>query len=83
MPFWYSDQANAINGSDGVLFGPDRKKRESLDVFNPDMCRSFTINHYQESKIDGIDTYDYFIQKDVFSNSSNNPANKGEYFLQK
>lgn len=44
LPFWDSDLANQIQGSDGSLFGPFKTKKDTLYVFNSDVCRSKTKN---------------------------------------
>lgn len=39
LPFWRDRTCNAINGSDGSLFGPSIKKRDVLYAFTPEGCR--------------------------------------------
>ena len=39
LNFWFSDNANAINGTDGTFYSPYMKRDQSIYSFNPSMCR--------------------------------------------
>ena len=39
LPFWDSDLANRIKGSDGSMHGPFKTSHNSLHIFSPDLCR--------------------------------------------
>ena len=39
MTFWDSDFANRIKGTDGSIFGPFKKHKDTLPIFNSDICR--------------------------------------------
>ena len=48
LNFWYSDFANAINGTDGSMFHPGVSKGENLFMFSPDLCRSIVAEYKGE-----------------------------------
>lgn len=39
LDFWYSHEANLINGTDATFFPPFMTKKTNLYAFNSDMCR--------------------------------------------
>ena len=43
LDYWYTDHANAINGTFGSMFSPFINKNESLNIFSPDLCRSLML----------------------------------------
>jgi len=75
LDFWYSDYANAINGTDGSMFHPGVDKSENLYMFSPDLCRSLLAEYKGEETIEGLKTYHYGPSKSVFAGPNENPDN--------
>lgn len=52
---WDEDYCDAFNGTDGTVFHPffDKKGREDIVAFNPDICRSVSIHYESKSKYAG------------------------------
>ena len=49
-----------------------------LYFFNPDLCRSIRLEHYNKSVVGGVNTFNFRLPKDIFSNNETlNPDYKG------
>jgi len=75
LDFWYTDAANAINGTDGSMFHPGISSSENVFMFSPDLCRSLEAEFKGKEEIHGITTYKYSPTKDVFAGPDENPSN--------
>jgi len=75
LPFWYSEYANMINGTDGSMFHPGVSNTESLYMFSPDLCRSLEAVYMGEETIQGLKTFHYGPSKMVFAGPERNPSN--------
>jgi len=75
LDYWYTDYANAINGTDGSMFHPGIDKNEKLYMFSPDLCRSIMAEFKGEEEIHGVKTYHYGPSKSVFAGPDENPDN--------
>jgi len=75
LDFWYSDEANAIKGTDGSMFHPGVTKDEKLDMFSPDLCRSVQAEFIGEEMVHGVKTFVFQPSKSVFAAPKDNPAN--------
>jgi len=75
LDYWYSDAANAINGTDGSMFHPGINRRENLYMFSPDLCRSIMAEFKGEEEIHGVKTLHYGPSKMVFAGPDENPDN--------
>jgi len=69
LNYWLSDQANEINGTDGSQFGPISNENQSLFVFLPESCRSLRLEYHSIKSINGTETFEYRLPKDIFSKS--------------
>jgi len=78
LRYWNNSYANAINGSDGSKYPPNIKKDQILYFFNPDLCRSSSLEYLKENDIEGVKTYDFHLSPNIFSNNETlNPLYKG------
>lgn len=77
LDFWDNDAANEIKGTDGSLFSPNRKRIDKLAIFASALCRSVPIEYARDNFVDGFNTLEYHLPKNVFYNSSLNPSNEG------
>lgn len=75
LNYWYSEYANAINGTDGAMFHPGVGKGEKLFMFSPDLCRSIMAEYKGEEMIQGLKTYHFGPSKSVFAGPEENPDN--------
>jgi len=62
-----------IIGTDGLAYAPNVNKEDKIWLFNDQLCRSIWLTFQKEVDIDGIKTYQYSPDKEVFSMS--NPDN--------
>ncbi|ESO89463.1 hypothetical protein LOTGIDRAFT_165058 [Lottia gigantea] len=77
LPYWTSDTAAMINGSDGTMYAPFQTGDDPIYVFSSDVCRSLDLLYRYEYTLKGIDLYRYVAPPSLFENSTANPANKG------
>jgi len=79
LPYWGSDEANVINGTEGLFFNPGLKKNGTLGTFTDDLFRSSIMGYSGEETIYGIPTYRYSIPDYAMYNATLNPNNAGFY----
>jgi len=79
LPYWASDEANVINGTEGLFFNPGLKKNGTLGTFTDDLFRSSIMGYSGEETIYGIPTYRYSIPDYAMYNATLNPNNAGFY----
>lgn len=77
LNFWYSKEANEINGTDGTLFSPFLTRYNRLYLFNPELCRSLHLDYLRDRYVNGIRVYDFHLPENIFYNSTLNPENNG------
>jgi len=78
LNYWNNSFANAINGSDGSKYPPNIKKDQTLYFFNPDLCRSLSLEYLKDNNVEGVDTYDFHLSENIFSNNETlNPLYEG------
>lgn len=77
LDFWYNDEANMINGTDGTFFNPRISKDDRLYLYNSDICRSIYLQYDRESSVLDIPTLRFRVPPEVFQSPSKNPANAG------
>lgn len=77
LPYWSTDNANMINGTDGSFFRPYVKKDEVRYMFFSDMCRSLKLTFEKESSVKGVDTLRFHFADDLLANASIQPENEG------
>ncbi|KAM9450696.1 lysosome membrane protein 2-like [Clarias gariepinus] len=77
LSFWATNQSNMINGTDGSAFHPFLTKKERLNVFTADLCRSIHMLFEKEVEVKGIPAYRYTPPRAVLASGKNNPENEG------
>jgi lysosome membrane protein 2 len=77
LDFWYSKEANTINGTEGTLYSPFLSRYNRLYLFNPEMCRSLHLDYLRDRDLNNINIYDFHLPENIFYNSSLNPENNG------
>uniref|UniRef100_A0A8C1Y2N6 Lysosome membrane protein 2-like n=1 Tax=Cyprinus carpio TaxID=7962 RepID=A0A8C1Y2N6_CYPCA len=77
LSLWKTNQSNMINGSDGSAFHPFLSKKERLNVFTPDLCRSIHMRFEKEVEVKGIPAYRFTPPRAVLASGKNNPENEG------
>lgn len=64
---WSEDECNQPAGTDGTIFPPFQEKEDGFTMFIPQMCRAFTAEYQQPSKVSGIKTnrftFDFNVSK--------------------
>lgn len=75
LGLWFDEYANMINGTEGLLFKPNLKDDDTLEVFVDNTYRSFPLVNTGKVKIKGLDTFRYQIPDYVFENAFKNPNN--------
>ncbi|RNA34603.1 lysosome membrane 2 [Brachionus plicatilis] len=68
--YWESENANKFNGKDGTFNQPFMKREKNLEIFNADMCRSYTMTYLRDNFVNGLSVYDYHFKSDIFSCSN-------------
>ena len=79
LPYWGSDAANTVNGTEGLFFAPDLDKNAMLTTFVDDLFRSNPLKFVEEEVVQSLKTYKYRIPTYVQDNATNNPLNAGFY----
>jgi len=68
LDYWATNYSNAINGSDGSKFPPNLQSTQTLSFYNPDLCRSLQVEFLRENVVGGVQTLDFHLAKNIFSN---------------
>lgn len=80
LPYWKTDEANAVNGTEGLFFAPNLDKTETITTFVDDLFRANPMEFVGEEECFNISTtYKYKIPDYVLANASTNPLNEGFY----
>ncbi|KAJ8028833.1 Platelet glycoprotein 4 [Holothuria leucospilota] len=77
LPWWSTEYANMINGTDGALFHPYVQEDEFLYVFVPDICRAGYLLFDKNIKVKGIPVGEWYVPKELYANPSEVPDNIG------
>lgn len=79
LPWWNDEYANMINGSDlGAFFHSNVQPEETLNVFNPVMCRSIPYVHDETiTSFDGVPLLHFHVPEYVYASPSDYPPNAG------
>ncbi|KAH9508842.1 hypothetical protein Btru_050202 [Bulinus truncatus] len=70
LPYWFSDEANEIYGSDGTAFPPFLTKSSRPVVFDARMYRRFTLQFQGETTLNGVKAYRFIIPDSEFVNGT-------------
>ena len=79
LPYWGSEDANKINGTEGIFFSPNLDKTKMITTFVDDLVRSNPMEFVSEEEVMTLNTYKYQIPKYILQNAENNPLNRGFY----
>ncbi|XP_033743063.1 lysosome membrane protein 2-like [Pecten maximus] len=74
LPYWSSDTARMINGTDGTFFPPFVDKSWTMYAFQTDICRSLYLNYKETKTLRGVDLYSFVLPDSVFAEL---PENQG------
>ncbi|XP_021956262.2 sensory neuron membrane protein 2-like isoform X1 [Folsomia candida] len=70
LDVWPDKRCNAISGSDGVLYSPFVTRESILRGFNPDICRSWSLDYKGDEEYEGISGYRFGIPKNFYDVSA-------------
>ncbi|XP_072046295.1 scavenger receptor class B member 1-like isoform X2 [Amphiura filiformis] len=78
VDFWFTDEANMMNGTDGMMWHPFIKKDENvLDLFHPDFCRTMPYVYEEDETFKGIPMRRYALAPYAYANGTTYPPNEG------
>nr|ASJ26356.1 scavenger receptor class B type I [Meretrix meretrix] len=78
LPFWSTEWANMVNGSDGTLGPPYLPKDMVVYTFSSDICRSVPgVYHRDVTTPQGIHLWRFAGPPSATANATVNPENKG------
>eukprot|EP00996_Jenningsia_fusiforme_P000062 NODE_1028_length_1753_cov_49.293427_g836_i1.p1 GENE.NODE_1028_length_1753_cov_49.293427_g836_i1~~NODE_1028_length_1753_cov_49.293427_g836_i1.p1 ORF type:complete len:434 (+),score=59.41 NODE_1028_length_1753_cov_49.293427_g836_i1:284-1585(+) len=77
LPYWSTDDANVIRGTDGSQFAPDVHRDDTLWIFVDDAGRSAKLKFQNDSTVEDIDVYRFGIDPVELLNVTDCPANVG------
>jgi len=72
---FYPDGCSLLSGSAGEFFPPKRDK-SSISFFTPDLCRTIFFNFKEETEVQGISGYKYWLDGGFIGNASHNASNE-------
>ena len=78
LDIWRED-ANDINGTEGLFFKPGLKVNDNLTIFNEDLMRSFHLVYFKLINHRGIPSHRYRVNNATYRNSRSEPKN-ANYF---
>lgn len=67
--------ANAINGTEGLVFSPLLNDNDTLEVFSDDAFRTVKLVHTDTLELMGIRVFRYEIKNSTFNSAFTNPEN--------
>jgi len=71
---YFPDTCGDVNGSAGEFYTPGIK-RDHIEMYSNDLCRSIRLNYDKEVKVEGIHSYEFVADHSFFANGTENPAN--------
>lgn len=63
-----------VHGSAGEFYAPNVKK-DFIELFSNDLCRTIRLNYNRTVKVKGIDSYEFVADQSLFANGTMNPEN--------
>ncbi|GFR61611.1 scavenger receptor class B member 2 [Elysia marginata] len=70
LPYWTTEEANEIKGTDGSIFKPFMNEKSQVTFFFAQLFRSFQLEFKQTRKQNGLHTLRYIIPDSQFFNST-------------
>ncbi|XP_030839054.1 scavenger receptor class B member 1 [Strongylocentrotus purpuratus] len=78
LPFWWSDEANEIaESTDGSLYHPNVEKTDTLQLYQPPLCRSVSYDFVKDSSYEGIPLLKFSLSPFTYMNATAFPPNEG------
>lgn len=71
---FFNGTCGKVHGSAGEFYSPGIKK-DHIELYSNDLCRSIRLNYDKEVKVEGINSYEYVADHSFFANGTENPAN--------
>ena len=71
---YFESHCGLTNGSAGELFPPKATKTK-ISLFSSDICRSIDLVYKEETEVDGIRTYRFWGDENMFANYTKIPDN--------
>ncbi|OAF69570.1 hypothetical protein A3Q56_02647 [Intoshia linei] len=75
LNYWNSENSNMLNGTDGSGWNPFVDKTRDLYIFDPELCRSISVQFDETALVRGIHTYQYKISPNIYQNPLKNRIN--------
>ncbi|KAJ8045804.1 Scavenger receptor class B member 1 [Holothuria leucospilota] len=79
LSWWYSPQANMLNGTDGTMYHPFLDREETIQLFHPDLCRSVSMLYEQDITFKGVPLFKFVLANYTYANGTVYPPNEGFY----
>ncbi|RWS03940.1 platelet glycoprotein 4-like protein, partial [Dinothrombium tinctorium] len=76
LKFWEGKECNKLGGTDGTRFHPSVTRKETLEIFNIDACRSLPLVFDTISSVKGIDLLRFSPAKQFYEAPNNNSLNR-------
>ncbi|XP_038072676.1 scavenger receptor class B member 1-like [Patiria miniata] len=77
LSWWLTPEANMINGTDGVMFHSFVTEKDTLYLFQPNLCRSMPYVFDRAKTIRGVPVSSFYLPPNVYQNGSVYPPNAG------
>lgn len=77
LTWWYTPEANMMNGTDGMMYHPFVKTHETLLLFHPDFCRTMPYEYDGDESWRGIPLKRYYLPPYAYENGTTYPPNAG------
>ncbi|KAH7969645.1 hypothetical protein HPB52_020771 [Rhipicephalus sanguineus] len=72
---WWNGTCNMINGTNGELVPPLKPGQEFIEIYSPDFCRSFRMQHSGSTSMFAIPLERFVAPETTFQNGENYSAN--------
>jgi len=74
LSYLYPSPCHELTGSAGEFFPPNRDK-SSVSYFTTDLCRPIFFNYKEETEVEGIKGYKYWLDQGFIGNATYNETN--------
>nr|AYO99755.1 scavenger receptor class B member 1 [Apostichopus japonicus] len=79
LDWWFSPEANMLNGTDGTMYHPYISRDEKLELFHPDVCRSLPYLYEKDMNFKGVPLFKFVLANYTYANGTVHPPNEGFY----
>lgn len=77
LPWWWTEETNEIQGTDGTMYHPYMSRKEKLYLFHPDLCRSVPYIYEEDVVYKEVPLLKFVLANYTFYNGSDYPPNEG------